>query len=768
MSSGSSDFTGESLARAVQALQRGAVDEARRLLGAVVARDPDNADALNLIGVVHAQRRELAAAEEALRRAIASAPAHAGAHLNYGGVLRLLGRLQEAGAHFERAVELRPDAPIPALRQLGSVMLDLYRNEEAAAAFTRILALAPQDAVALNDRGLAYLGLGRLEDALAAFETALKINPRFASAISNKGLALMRFGRNSELETALTCFESAISFGAPTAAVWALKGEALQRLGRLADAAASFERALAQDARNWEALMGLGRMHLDAQRFGDAVDAFNRAANARPDAAPAYLARARAARGLANLQAALYDVDRALTLAPDDVDALSMRMGVRRELGQREEALADCMRAIELNPTDANLHNSRGVLLDELSRTDEALRCFERVLELDPRNPAALQNLGVALVALKRGDEALATCNEQLAHTPRDAELWTMKGAVLVALRRFDEALAAYDRAIAEQPDHATAQFHRSFVLLVQGKYREGFAAYEWRRRGSPPFVTLPRFDVPELASAFDAQGKRLMLYCEQGLGDIIQYARFARSFADRGAKVSVFAYPALARLLASLGADIEIVQPETPMPALDVVYPLMSATHILGTTLETIPARVPYLAAPTELVETWRVRLQGVRAGLRVGLAWSGSQTHVTDSARSIPFEKLRALLGVAGVTYFSVQKDVRASDEIALADSGVIDQRDLLTDFAETAALVQQLDLVVTVDTSVAHLAGALGKPVWVMLPTRVDWRWGAQGSTSPWYPTARLFRQTSAGDWAPVLADVRAALEALASAQ
>jgi hypothetical protein len=192
-----------------------------------------------------------------------------------------------------------------------------------------------------------------------------------------------------------------------------------------------------------------------------------------------------------------------------------------------------------------------------------------------------------------------------------------------------------------------------------------------------------------------------------------------------------------------------------------------MSTPHLLGTTLETIPARVPYLAAPAELVEAWRGRL-GAKTGLRVGLTWSGSQTHVSDWARSIPFDALRAVLDVPGVAYHSVQKDVRPGDAEALAASAVVDHRAALSDLAETAALISELDLVITVDTSVAHLAGALGKPVWILLATRVDWRWLAEGTTSPWYPTARLFRQAKPGAWGPVLAEVRTELEKMASGQ
>ncbi len=787
----------QAIAQAVQLLQGGAVEQARTILSDVVGREPNNPDALSMLGIALAQSRNLPAAADVLKRATEIAPGHAGAQMNYGGVLKRLGRFAEAAVCFERVAALRPDAPLPALRQLGSVLIDLQRNEEAVAVYSRVLAAQPQDAVALSDRGLAQLELGRLDAALADFDAALKINPRFAAALGNKGLALARLGQMAEavaacdaaialepqapglqrskghvllsagrVPEALAAFEQALAGGLQDATTWTLRGEALKRLGNRVEALANFDQALQLDPAHYDALIASGMVCLEMDRFAEAVDAFNRATNARPEDGLAYFGRARAARGLGNLQAALYDADRAVEFMPNDADVLALRMQVKRELGRRAEALEDCERALALTPDSSMLNANKGVLLEELRRPEEALAFYERAFELDSRNWIALQNMGGALIELNRGEEALAACEAKLAQAPHNGELWTTKGMILLVLRRFDEAVAALDRAITEMPSESFGHFYRALTLLTQGKLREGFAEYEWRRKGTVPLLKLMKFDVPEPLSTDDVCGKRLTLFREQGLGDMIQYARFARTLADRGAKVTLLTYPALARLLPSLGPDIDIVAEDT-VPEADYAYPLMSAPYLLQTAVETIPAQVPYLAAPAELGEAWRARL-GVRTGLRVGLTWSGNQQHVSDWARSIPFETLRAVLGVPGVTYASVQKDVRPEDAAALVGSGVIDYREALTDLAETAALISELDLVITVDTSVAHLAGALGKPVWVLLATRVDWRWMAEGTTSPWYPTARLFRQAKPGAWGPVLAQVRTELEKMASGQ
>jgi tetratricopeptide (TPR) repeat protein len=777
-------------------LQQGAAAPARAILSEIAAREPTNADALSLLGIALAQSQDLAEAADVLRRATLVAPHHPGAHMNYGGVLKRLGRLEEAAACFERVIALRPDMPVPALKQLGSVLLDLQRCEEAVSCYSRVLAIQPHDAVALNDRGLAQLELKRAEAALSDFEAALRVNPRFAGALGNKGLALMELARaeealracddaialepsnpglmrtkglvlltNMQAAAALACFDAAIRHGLQDATTWALHADALKRLGRQGDAIASFERAVVLDPQRWDALIALGTALTDSPRVAEAIDFFNRAVNLRPDNSLGYFGRARAARELGQLTAALFDADRATELAPHDAEASSLRLRVLRDLGRREDALAECERALALSPNDSFLHGSRGVVLEELQRHEEAIVAYQHAFELDPRNWIALQNMGGALVHVGRGEEAVAVCDEKLREVPQDSELWTVKATILQALHRIEESIVAYDRAIELKPDYAVAHFYRSLALLTQGRLQEGFAAYEWRRLGEQPILKLTRFGLPEPSNIEDVRGKRLMLYREQGLGDVIQFARFARTFVERGARVSVLTYPPLAKLLASLGDDIAILVRDGAPADADFAYPLMSAPVLLQTTAETIPAPTSYLTAPPELAGAWRDRLASLPSGLRVGLSWSGSAQHVNDWARSIPFDALKAILGVPAVTFVSVQKDVRASDEAALSESGVADFRVWLTDLAETAAMISELDLVITVDTSVAHLAGALGKPVWILLATRVDWRWLAEGTTSAWYPTARLFRQTKSGDWGSVLAEVRAALVALA---
>ncbi len=601
---------------------------------------------------------------------------------------------------------------------------------------------------------------GSVDEAHAALSSIVEHEPDNPEALGLFGIALAQRG---DYATAANVLERAARLNPQNPGVHLNRGNVLRKLRRFDEAAACFRRSTALRPDAPAAHRQLGATLIDLGRYQEAVGALNRAATLQPDHAPTYLERARAARELGNNPAALFDVENALRLAPTDVEALLLSAAVKRVMGKREEALSDCERALAVDPGDWRLHNNRGVLLDELRRSEEALASFERSLELNPDNPDTFLNIGTALVGLKRGDEAIRKYDEVLALDPSDVAALNAKGVVFLAMRRFGEALENFDCAVARHPESVVSNFYRSFALLATGRLPEGFEAYEWRRRGDA-FAALPRFEQPELKPGEDPRGKRLLLCGEQGLGDVLQFARFARSFADRGATVVLAVQAPLNRLMSSLGKDIMIVPPEGPAPEFDLTYPLLSAPHFLGTTMESIPAQT-YLCAPDELVPAWRARLEPYSGDLRVGLAWSGNPQYVSDSTRSAAFDQLRVILDIPGVTFVNVQKDVRPGDEEALAKAGVLDFRGELTDFAETAALLSQLDLVIAVDTSIAHLAGALGKPVWILLSAVSDWRWLHGREDSPWYPTARLFRQENLGEWEPVFASVKARLSVFA---
>jgi hypothetical protein len=327
-------------------------------------------------------------------------------------------------------------------------------------------------------------------------------------------------------------------------------------------------------------------------------------------------------------------------------------------------------------------------------------------------------------------------------------------------LRRFDEALATYDRVAAIAPGHAEAQVNRA--LLLSGDFENGWAAYEWRRK--LPSWAERAFTQREW-SGEDIAGQRLLLHAEQGFGDTIQFARYAALAAGRGIEVVLEVQPALAPLLGGLFGLEVIAAGRGPLPPFDRHCPLFSLPRLFATTPATIPSGAPYIVAPADRIAAWAPRLPG--DGLRVGLAWSGHSDNVRDHERSIPFARLAPLRAVPSARFVSLQKDIRVTDADDFRRCGnVVDLGGDLRDFADTAAIIAQLDLVITVDTAVAHLAGAMGKPVWVLLPHVPDFRWLLDRATSPWYPSARLFRKGQTDSWDDVIAGVAEELNARAA--
>jgi hypothetical protein len=381
---------------------------------------------------------------------------------------------------------------------------------------------------------------------------------------------------------------------------------------------------------------------------------------------------------------------------------------------------------------------------------------FRRAAALRPGFYQAHNNLGAVLLKAHDAQGARESFARAVALKPGEAEAHHNLANALAELEQYEEALAACRRATALDPNHAQANFAEAILLLVQGRLREGFEKYEWRWKLG---TLVPRqFPVP-LWNGEDLAGRTILLHGEQGYGDTIQGLRYVPLVAARGARVVLEVPPPLARLAASVPGVAELVAAGQALPRFDLSCPMLSLPRAFATTLETIPAEVPYLSPPAEALSQWRERLAG--AGPRIGIAWAGSPLHRSDAQRSIDIETLAPLLEMKGPRWYALQVGERAGDLARLPTGGVTDLSPHLTDFAETAAAIAHLDLVVTVDTALAHLAGALNRPAWVMLRSRPDWRWLLEREDTPWYPSLRLFRQREREDWAQVVARVTAAL-------
>ncbi|MGD0387895.1 MAG: tetratricopeptide repeat protein [Tepidisphaeraceae bacterium] len=432
--------------------------------------------------------------------------------------------------------------------------------------------------------------------------------------------------------------------------------------------------------------------------------------------------------------------------------ALGVALG---HAGQIDPAINELRQAIRLKPELYEAHTNLGVLLGRRGKPDEALAAFTEAIRLRPDVAELQVNLSNALREGWKFDQAIAAAQKAIAIKPSLPEAQLCLGAAMACIGRFDRAIDAYRNAIRLRPDFPAAHLNLALAELVTGNLERGWPEYEWRRQCTAALA--PRNFAQPPWKGQPLEGKTVLLHAEQGFGDAIHFIRYAPLVAGMGGKIVLECQPALERLFRNFPGVGGIVTPGQPLPAFDCQCPLPSLPGVFRTTMATIPATIPYLAAEAEAADSWRKRMEPSGKFLRVGLAWAGSADNRADRNRSIPLERFSPLSAVEAVRFHSLQTaPPPATGGIALSDWSAN-----LTDFAETAALIENLDLVISVDTAVVHLAGAMGKLVWLLLPFPPDWRWLLDRADSPWYPTIRLFRQAAPGDWDGVIRRVAAEL-------
>jgi len=540
--------------------------------------------------------------------------------------------------------------------------------------------------------------------------------------------------------------------------------------GRFDRAQTLYLQALQAQPDNADALYLLGLLRYQQGNGLEAVNLLTKALAIKPNHPEACYNLGVVLKDLGRPAEAEASYREALRLRPAYPEAHNNLGLALSDLGRLAEAQASYREALRLRPDYAKAHYNLGVVLRDLGHPAEAEASYREALRLRPDYPEAHSNLGNVLSDLGRLAEAEASYREALRLLPDSPATHDNLGGALSALGRPAEALACYERALAMRPDDARAHFGRAGLLLLRGAYAEGWREYEWRWRGSTAEeIELRRFAEPQWRGE-DVAGKTVLLHAEQGFGDTLQFCRYA-SLVGATARVILEVQPPLVRICSSLAGVAQVVARGEPLPAFDLHCPLLSLPLAVGTTLDTIPSGAPYLAADPELVAGWRERLAGL-GGLRVGLVWAGSRQlgpewTAIDRRRSIALAMMAPLGAVSGVSLVSLQKgEPAAQGANAALDLALHDFTADLHDFADTAALIEVLDLVISVDTSVAHLAGALGKPIWLLNRFDTCWRWLLDRDDSPWYPQLRQFRQPGPGDWTSVMLAVRGALQHLAA--
>jgi len=573
------------------------------------------------------------------------------------------------------------------------------------------------------ERAVSAYRSGQFAEAAKLCQLVLRADPRHLDAINMAGaLALQR----GDLAMALEHFSRAVEVAPDFAEGFNNRGVALQQMRRWDEALASFERAAALQPAFVDALYNRGVVLSEMKRWDEALQAYARA----------------------------------LELDPRNARVHNNRGNVLQKMRRWNEALASYQRALDLRPDYAEALNNRGAVLRELRRWDEALRDYRRALALRPDYAEAFSNLGLALKEMNLPAEALGNIDRALELRPGFPEAANNRGFVLHDLGRWDEALASYQSAIDARADYAEPRWNMSLLHLLRGEYTRGWDLFEWRWKTEDIAPQFRAFEEPLWLGKEDIAGKTVLIHSEQGLGDTIQYARYVHEVIERGAHV-VFETPAALQSLMTSSFPLgRVVARNAPGVEFELQVPLASLPLAFGTTVDTIPARVPYLAVEDARQREWNERL-GPRTKARVGIAWAGNPAQRNDHNRSMAFRHFAPLLGM-DFEFHCLQKDLRAGDGEALAHLKHVRRWDSeLRDFADTAALANALDLVISVDTSIAHLAGALGRPTWILLTRMADYRYFLDREDSPWYPTARLFRQARVGDWDAVIERVRAAL-------
>ena len=534
---------------------------------------------------------------------------------------------------------------------------------------------------------------------------------------------------------------------------------ALHRQNKLRDAEKIYARVLKAAPDHFDALILLGTVKAQLNHFGEAYRLFGAAVKINPRAPQAWANLGLALHALKRDADALDCFDKALALAPDDVAMLNNRANALLSLNRAADALDGFRAVLARAPQHGEARLNSGIALAALARPAEALAEFDRAVTLMPGHPGVHFNRGLALYDLGRYNAAVEAHDAVLAAAPDHAGAALNRGRALAALNHYDEAIASYDKALAARRDDADAHFMKSLALLTRGDYRGGFAQYEWRwrRTGMPEQKSRGR---PLWLGDYPLTRKTILLHAEQGLGDTIQFARYVPLLAAGGAHVVLEVQPELTALMATLPGGAKVIARGEALPPYDVHCPLGSLPLALKTEPATVPAHIPYLSADAAHLDKWSARLASLERP-RVAIAWAGNASHLNDRNRSIPFAKLAPLFA-APAQFVSIQRDVRDDEAAALAaEPRVTHVGAELESFSDTAAVIAQCDLVIAVDTAVAHLTGALGRPLWVLLPFAPDWRWTRDGEISPWYPTAKLFRQSALGDWDAVIALVDEAL-------
>jgi len=679
-------------------------------------------------------------------------------------LLQQAGKILEARANIKKILKKIP-AHIEALHLIGLTYIQTREFEKAIAAIKRVVTIKPTYAEAYFNLGNAYSEMQRFEEAIEAFEKTLLINPDHWKASCNLGN--MHY-MQKRMDEAITCFKRAITINPDFAEAYIGLGVVYGDLKRFGEAVSLYSQAIALNPQVSDAHNNLGFSYLELERYQEAIASFKKAVALNPAYVDAYIGLARSFIALKQPHEAVSSYKNAFSIRPDPECAYELaNLLMLNELKQFEDAVTYYKHFLSANPHFSDAQISLGIALDYLLRFDEAVTTFEKILEIEPDNCPALNNLGNALVKLKRPEEAIARYQQALNILPQFHEAHNGLGNALKEFGRIDEAIDKYEQALAINPEFTQASWNRALMYLLQGNFQQGWLDYEQRWKLEET-VALPHTPYPRWLGEEDISGKKLLLQAEQGFGDVIQMVRYVDLLIEQGAECWIQCAQPVVKLFSRSFPDAHVIDTsDYPIPC-DYHLPMMSLPSAMKTFTESaIPNKVPYLKADPERLSYWKSEFKS--SSLKVGLVWRGDPNHGNDHNRSAKLPAYLPLIAENPAIHFvTLQKDLTAKELELLSDHANVSILDAeLIDFDESAAVISALDLVITIDSAPAHLAGALAIPTWVLLPFIAEWRWHMDRSDSPWYPTTRLFRQEAIDDWPSVMNEVNVELKILGEA-
>ena len=711
----------------------------------------DNLTEFLIQAVSYHQAEQFAEAENLYRRILQADPTQPNANHNLGVLALGADQVKISLSYFKTALTNDPDDPqfwvsyVDALIKAGEqdqardvLITGLERglHGDEVNALVNQLCMSqvkqqpinkPQDTIERNpqiQQAIALLHEGRLKEAKEKFTRLLKQFPNHPQILAGLGTIALQQGNSEEGARLL---QQSLEVAPNEALVLSNLGVCYTNLKCYEEAVVCYKKAIALNFNNADNHFNLGNVLKALKNYQDAVVSFQQA----------------------------------ITLNPKDAEAYEHCAVILQELKNYSESYNYYTHAIKLNRSNSGNYYGRGLVNLELGQLENARLDFKHAIKLNPNNPDAHLNLGVTLHKLGWFEDALEANNLAIQLNTAFTRAYNNRGLLFVDMKRFDEAMADYDQAIAIEPEANDAYWNKSILNLLKGNFDQGWSLYERRWKTTLKDFYRP-FTQPLWLGEQSIAGKTLFIYPEQGLGDFIQFCRYVPILEAMGAKVILEVPQALVSLMSTLKGNFTVVEQGTALPDFDYRCPIMSLPLALKTTLVNIPASMPYLFAHESKVQSWQKNL-GKKTKPRVGLVWTGSTAHKNDSQRSLALDQFKSLFSLP-IEFHVLQKEIRECDtETLTAFHEINTHQAAFSDFSDTAALIQHMDLVITVDTSVAHLAAAMGKACWILLPYSPDFRWMIERNDSPWYPSVTLFRQPAYKDWQSVIDEVRCGLQA-----